>query len=348
MMKLSGGEKRQLWKALLDAYRTYDELKIMVEFQLDETLEVIVKIGNLRTVVFDLIQWAESRGRLEQLIIGSYADNSENPILKEFYKTVFKIRFIDVPIVTTKDFGPEINWLGPTENIQLQSFFQPQPNWYDVGFLKQAIEQTKSVCRIEIPTQGIKATGVLIANQFVLSNYHVFDPDRTGNIQTNALKAAILSFGRFSSQGIGETEGQSFKLDPINPIIESSLTSKLDYVLLKVENSIIQAQDIKPANWKNSFFLAPKMGINILQHPEGNSMKLSISTDGITAIDSENGKVQYINQAAEGSSGSPCFDDHWNLIALHHAERTIYAGSIKRREGILFGSIFSEIKSYLD
>ena len=346
MRKLSGGEKRQLWQALLDAYRTYNALKIMVQFQLDETLEVIVGTGDLRTVVFDLIEWSESRGRLEQLIIGSYAENSGNPILKEFYQTVFRIRFIDTPIVTAKDIGPEINWLGPEEDIQLQSFFQPQPNWYDVGFLKQAIEQTKSVCRIEIPTQGIKATGVLIANQLVLSNYHVFDPDRTGNIQTNALNA-VLSFGRFSSEGEGETEGKSFQLDPVNPIKESSPTSKLDYVLLKVENRIIQAQDIKSAKWRNDSSLTPKMGINILQHPEGDSMKLSISTDGITAIDSENGKVQYINQTAEGSSGSPCFDDYWNLIALHHAERTKYAGSIKRREGILFSSIYSEIKSYL-
>ena len=83
MRKLSGGEKRQLWKALLDAYRTYDDLKIMVEFQLEETLEAIAGRGNSRTVVFNLIEWAESRGRLEQLIIGSYAENSGNPILKK-------------------------------------------------------------------------------------------------------------------------------------------------------------------------------------------------------------------------------------------------------------------------
>jgi len=73
-------------------------------------------------------------------------------------------------------------------------------------------------------------------------------------------------------------------------------------------------------------------------------MKLSISCDGITGVYADRGLVQYVNKTSGGSSGSPCFNENWHLVALHHAQRAKSFGSI--REGILFSSIYPEIKPY--
>ena len=339
-MKLSGGEIDSLSKALLDGYRSHNALKRMVRFQLNENLEAIAGRGKLQDVVFDLIDWAEATGKLEHLIIGAYEENSGNPNLKAFYETVFQIRFITSPIATARNIGPDINWRGSIEEVELQRFWQTQPDWYDVGFLKRTIQQAASVCRIEIPTQNIQATGVLIAQKFVFTNYHVLKLDESDDIQANALNA-ILRFGCFTNENGIEAEGQSFLLDRQKPILHFSPTQKLDYVLLQVDSSILGEKEVKPAQCKINTSLAPNMSINLLQHPSGESMKLSISFDGIVGVYSDIGLIQYVNKAVGGSSGSPCFDDNCNLVALHHAERAKYFGAI--REGILLSAIYQDI-----
>ena len=49
----------------------------MVKFQLSENLEKIVATEKpYDDVVFDLITWAEAKGKLKDLIIGAYEENS--------------------------------------------------------------------------------------------------------------------------------------------------------------------------------------------------------------------------------------------------------------------------------
>ena len=342
-MSLSGSEIEKLFEALLKAYPTYDDLSELVLFQLDESLEAIAGSGRLRTVVLKLINWAKARGKkLDLLIMGAYEKNPDNLELKEFYETIFKKRFITSPKTIAQDFGPDIDWQ-ETDEIQLQSWFQAEPDWYDVGFLKRAIAQTASVCRVEIPSQGITGTGVLISDRLVLTNYHVLKPDESADMQANALDA-ILRFGRFSAENGKETDGQTVQLDRLKPILHSSPVGKLDYALLQLDRNT-QAADIKPALWDISDRLEPRMGLNLLQHPEGDSMKISISSDAVTGVYQESGLVHYVNKSAGGSSGSPCFNESGRLVVLHHAQRSKSFGLI--REGILFSAIFREISSYI-
>jgi V8-like Glu-specific endopeptidase len=37
----------------------------------------------------------------------------------------------------------------------------------------------------------------------------------------------------------------------------------------------------------------------------------------VTSVD--NGKVQYMTDTQEGSSGSPVFNSNWEVVALHHS-----------------------------
>ena len=244
---------------------------------------------------------------------------------------------------TISDFGPEINWQEPDET-ELQSWFKPEPDFLDVGFLMQAIQHATSVCRIETPNQRILGTGFLIASNLVLTNYHVFNSEVT-ETQINP-SDIILRFGCFTSATGNETEGQTFKLVSDRAIVRSSPTEKLDYVLLQVEESIKQATDINPADCDFENLPGKGMALNILQHPEGASMKIAISSNAIANIFPDTGLMQYVTKTSPGSSGSPCFNQDWKVVALHHAQRATHFGSI--REGILLSSIYQEIQEHLE
>lgn len=346
-MKLSGAEIKKLVNAIVSAYPTKEDLAMMVEFELEENLEAIAGGGNLTQLVFNLItKWAIPRGKIYRLILAAYQTTPDNEELKEFYQTVvLKKRFLVNITPKLKEFGPDINWRGETDEIQLESWLKPEPDYWDVGFLKRAIEQSASVCRIEIPCRQIMGTGVLISSNLVLTNYHVFQPTEADNLETNALNA-VLKFCCLTSDDGVETQGKSFQLDRQKPILCFSKTENLDYILLQVEAKITQAKEIKPARWDGNKLPLARMGISVLQHPEGDSMKLSISQDGITGVYQNSGLIQYVNKTALGSSGSPCFDENWYLVALHHAQRAKSFGTI--REGILFASIYPEIKDFLN
>jgi V8-like Glu-specific endopeptidase len=86
-------------------------------------------------------------------------------------------------------------------------------------------------------------------------------------------------------------------------------------------------------------------GLNVLQHPQGNLMQVSLSASGVVQIDAARGRLWYVNRTQGGSSGSPCFNGDWQMVALHHASMSRGFGSV--REGILLPSILAEISRFL-
>ena len=120
----------------------------------------------------------------------------------------------------------------------------------------------------------------------------------------------------------------------------------LDYVLLRVEPKIKTVDHIQPIPIQSPLpSLNPKDEINVLQHPQGNVMQVSLSASGLVQQDVNRGRVWYVNRTQGGSSGSPCFNGDWKMIALHHASMSRGFGSI--REGILLSSILPEILAFL-
>lgn len=239
--------------------------------------------------------------------------------------------------------GPEIDWRGPTDEKELEGFWRPKPALLDVSFLKQGIEQAASVCRIERARHRV-GTGFLLTKNLLLTNYHVLAPDDEADLDAN-IQDITLRFGSYTSDSGTETEGQIFKLDSDHPILRWSPTNKLDYVLLQVEDTILQAREIKPANWKDARRPMKNTGLNILQHPGGETMKVALSSNGITGVYERDGLIQYISETSGGSSGSPCFNDDWQVVALHHAQKARSFGAVG--EGILFSAIHQEISEYL-
>jgi hypothetical protein len=236
------------------------------------------------------------------------------------------------------EHGPEIDWRGPPD-VELQGWFRPEPDLLDVGFLQRAMDRARSVCRVEVGATNITGTGVMIDTDLVLTNFHVLA--KSMDDLEKAAATTRLRFGAFTAKGGDEKAGQVLSLNAAKPIVASSPESAHDFVLLCADRRTGELTDIEPAPFALSK-PAARSGVNILQHPGGKAMMLAISSSGVTGAYPDAGYLQYVSRTAPGSSGGPCFDDDWNIVAVHHAVRSRAFGVIG--EGILMGSIYEAIK----
>ncbi|MEM7132452.1 MAG: NB-ARC domain-containing protein [Chloroflexota bacterium] len=83
-MYLKNSQVAAIAGALLDAY-SRSSLSIMVRTRLDLDLEMVVRDGNLRQVVHDLVEWVEAEGRVQELIREAHAGNKGNAILAKLH-----------------------------------------------------------------------------------------------------------------------------------------------------------------------------------------------------------------------------------------------------------------------
>src|SRR5262249_48368662 len=58
-------------------------------------------------------------------------------------------------------------------------------------------------------------------------------------------------------------------------------------------------------------------------------------------------RVRYTTNTEMGSSGSPCFDAEWGLLALHHSGDTNYKRSAEWNEGVPIDAIVRQVNARL-
>jgi hypothetical protein len=99
--------------------------------------------------------------------------------------------------------------------------------------------------------------------------------------------------------------------------------AELDYALLRLDTSVGEQQvEGKKRGWiglpTQPFPLPENAPLLIMQHPEGQPMKLALDTQSVIARNSNGTRVRYHTNTERGSSGSPCFTMDWDIVALHH------------------------------
>ena len=83
-MKLNGRQQQQFQQALLSAFPSKAKLAQMVSFELDWQLDAIAGGENLTEIVFNLIQYAQSQGKIDQLFAAARCQNIGNSLLHHF------------------------------------------------------------------------------------------------------------------------------------------------------------------------------------------------------------------------------------------------------------------------
>lgn len=96
-MELTGQQFHLLQQALLSAFPSRAALRQLMRVQFDLVLENVADGSNDSEVVFQLITWAESQGRLEELLSKARQENPGNPKLKAFAAEVLEPAALPVP-----------------------------------------------------------------------------------------------------------------------------------------------------------------------------------------------------------------------------------------------------------
>lgn len=349
MLNLSKDERKQLREAILSAYPDPGDLKIFVNQELDRILAVVGGSGKHGVVIFNLIQWAIAKGYIEDLILALAKDNENRADIQKFCAQVLRQHLVLNSSENLTDEGLTLKlkpdaWGIDVHSEELELFLPKQFTFEaDVGKLQQGLELANAVCKITFSDRSPaeSGTGVLIAPGLVLTNYHVLSL-RDGADLSAIAQAAQFEFGYVSTQFGEATRIQVMTAADNDPVVAASPIDELDYALIRLRAR--EDFTIKPVALNATAQLEPRRSaLNILQHPEGAEMKVSLSNNGVVKINESRGLVLYVNPTKRGSSGSPCFDDDWKLVALHHKKMQTSFGSI--REGILFSAIQRHIKA---
>lgn len=220
------------------------------------------------------------------------------------------------------------------------------------------------VCRVEVQTDQndiMYGTGFLIAPDLLLTNYHVIEAVDKGEQETTThnghrAKATNMRFrfdyksmnGSVINEGTVYRAAVNWKYD-LSPYDPPSPTN-LDYAVIRLEVSpgnLPIGPDAGYSGAKRGYIRVPHAEypfvkgtpLWILQHPFALPLKLAVDTDGVLQVSADGSRVTYTTNTEGGSSGSPCFSQHLEPVALHHSGDPSYPHIGKMNEGIPLSSV---------
>ncbi|MBV8855785.1 MAG: trypsin-like peptidase domain-containing protein [Acidobacteria bacterium] len=199
-------------------------------------------------------------------------------------------------------------------------------------FLPLGAERTRAVGRIVAHNGGGYATGFLISPRLLMTNNHVIERDGIA-----AGCRVEFDYVRHPDGRIGAT--QVFNLLPGEFFLTSETRDgvNLDYTIVAVEavnryGEFLAARGSIPLSATPGVLLV-KESANIIQHPGGDEQQVALRDNKV--VESLEHFIRYEADTKTGSSGSPVFNDQWQLAALHHSgvPETVRPGVYRLRDG---------------
>jgi hypothetical protein len=104
---------------------------------------------------------------------------------------------------------------------------------------------------------------------------------------------------------------------------------ELDYAIVRLQDSpgstpAGQRPDPKdsPRGWikvQKAVEAPAASPLLIMQHPQAAPLKLALDMSGVIGLNGNSTRLKYTVNTEGGSSGAPCFNANWDLVALHHS-----------------------------
>lgn len=195
-------------------------------------------------------------------------------------------------------------------------------NLSSIVWLRQGMEASRSVCKVNLPGRNGSGTGFLLKGGYLLTNHHVLPEQDIARHSKVAFDYEEDLDGQIRHQTFYELDADTYRSD-----------QTLDYALVRVK---ADSSSIPLSNWGELALDAGPLPqvedyVTIIQHPEGNPKQLSF--DRVASIDGN--FLLYRADTLGGSSGSPVFNSEWKVVALHHGS----LGSQDANRGTLIGAI---------
>jgi hypothetical protein len=220
---------------------------------------------------------------------------------------------------------------------------EAQTNAFDqtvsVHFMSQGIEAARSVVKIlvqrhfgstpEFSTGDVPAlvngTAWFITDDLIITNHHVINARRKEGVTEDDATPVDFKLQADSARIVFDYVDKLSEPAPI-PLGKDCLVysnQQLDFALLRLPAAIERRRPLRLR--KFVILKTPQQalgsGVNVLQHPNGNPMRLGFRNNYVVLGSAEG--LSYLTDTAVGSSGSPVCDDSWSVAALHSGSRGI-------------------------
>ena len=204
---------------------------------------------------------------------------------------------------------PPVNGAGPEkllEKIILTADF------VGARYLDAGVAAARAVGRVNIRDASGRATGFgtgsLVSPALLLTNHHVL-PDAA---------TARSSVIEFNFQDGVDGKPRNVTVLPLDPDRFFLADDERDFALVAVRAT---AAELAPFGFNPLIEAEGKAIIGeyvtIVQHPRGEKKQVALRENKI--VDIPDRFLHYAADTEPGSSGSPVFNDQWEVVALHHA-----------------------------
>ena len=212
----------------------------------------------------------------------------------------------------------DANWLGPADPDELEKITGARSTLLPISFLEVGISRSRAVARVEL-SGGESGSGFLIAEDLLLTNHHVLSDEA-------AARGAKVQFNYQKTVRGLDDKPTEYRTDPAAGFATSPMVGGDDWTVVCLPD--------RPGTRWGTIPLVPieiSVGdhVNIIQHPGGGDKQIALYHN--TVIAAANGLVQYLTDTLPGSSGSPVFNDSWDVVALHHSGGWIPDPAARRR-----------------
>jgi hypothetical protein len=315
-MELTPKLRKQLLDALLAAFPSYDDLKLMMlSLELPEEMEssklsAIASGNKKQTVVcFEVLEWAEDlqltgevpKPRWDSLgkKLGIPEQDNEIELLKAI---AAKLKIAERPEEVEN-----------VERVVLKDIpFANVPQWLD-----KLTRLRRAICRVEPqapPNYDGYATAFLVTPDVIMTNYHVIEPF----VNRGVGKALVRFDYETDKNGVAIASGRVCTLAAEWRLLDSP-TKELDFALVRLAEPA-GADQMADGTRGTIQLVRHDFGAGnpmiILQHPQAQPLQMAIGS--VVGMNTPN-RVTYTANTLPGSSGSPCFTGVLEAVALHHA-----------------------------
>jgi endonuclease G len=204
-----------------------------------------------------------------------------------------------------------------------------------VRYFELGVRVARSVGRIHVrtPKGSGFGTGFMVSPRLMLTNNHVLED---ASIAANCK----VEFD-FQEGADGKLRTSTFmNFDPATFFVTDKA---LDFTLVALKG------DVGPIAKMGFNGLSAEEGkvivgeyVSIIQHPSGERKQLALRENQI--VDVLDDFLHYRTDTSPGSSGSPVFNDQWEVVALHHSgiPRKDASGRILTRDGKVWTAAMGE------
>jgi len=365
-LTFTGAHHKRLAEAFEKAFPTYQDLEMMVRYRLGLNLEsVVARVNKLSYVTFELVRTQAAAGLLLRLIAAARASQPDNPQLA----------------LVSEQFGLAM----ATPRSELAVIVKSTGVPFDVAVWRERLaKRERCVCRIDVRTDAgtSHGSGFLVGPDLVLTNHHVIAPaialgqGRTASADKTADPSPVIVRFDYKALDDGTTIHPGLEVGLAEDwLVDASPHSRfdlqglpkegvpdpgeLDHALIRLSMPVGELPVLlgeaepgaKDRGWielrSEPWLFRDHTALFIIQHPRSAPMKLALDFDARMEVNANATRVLYQTKTEEGSSGSPCFNESWDVVALHHAGDASYEGFYNPtfNEGIPISTIVERLRA---